>query len=256
MKISPLFSAPAFSSLVLAAAGIGFSTASVNASTILIDLGGAGSQTNTDSLSREWNNITDTVAVQTYNLVDTTGAASGVTITFTSTWDNNPSYNGFQAVNPNGTSSPTGDAAARGYPDKATQDSLYGSNGYDGGTVTLVTAELTGLDPQSIYSFYFFASRMEVSDNRETEYELVGASTSTAYLNVSSNTGNLAQVIGIAPDANGTITLNVQAGPNNDNGNKFFYLGVMEIEAIPEPASLSFLSLGGLFLLRRRRAIA
>lgn len=81
------------------------------------------------------------------------------------------------------------------------------------------------------YDFTFFSSRAYSTDNRETQFTLAGTDTQTATLNASSNKNNTVTISGMQPDNEGTITLTVQAGPNNNNSYKFYYLNALRIFA-------------------------
>lgn len=188
--------------------------------------------------------------IELLNTIDSTGASTGIGL----------SASGFyHGGNPNGTSAPSGDAAI--FVSSATRDNAFTHVGQWGPEPTNPKAELvlTGLDNSTAYDFTFFASRMNVSDNRETMYTVVGSSTAVAYLDAANNVSNVATVNGIYPDA-GSITINFEAGPNNNNQTgavltRFAYLGAMRVEytAIPEPGSLVILSAGALLVLVRPR---
>jgi hypothetical protein len=90
--------------------------------------------------------------------------------------------------------------------------------------------KLTGLNSATAYDFTFYASRLNVGDNRETRYTVTGATESTADLNVANNETEVATVNDVLPDSNGEITIALTPGPNNDNGNHFTYLGVLQID--------------------------
>ena len=89
--------------------------------------------------------------------------------------------------------------------------------------------QLTGLDPATAYTLTFYASR-NATDNRETEYTVKGSSESAVYLNVAGNIEDQAIVENLNPAADGTITISIAPGPNNDNGNHFTYLGALQID--------------------------
>lgn len=151
-------------------------------------------------------------------------------------------------ANAAGAPTPTGDAAARGYPGNATIDNFF-----SGGTDTSVLT-ITGLDDSTAYTFYFFGSRMNSpTTNRTCRYTVDGAGVATfAELNVADNTGNIVSVPNVYPDS-GTITVGVAQGTGNASG--YYYLGVMEIVTVPEPAGLGLLGLAGCAALRRRRHV-
>ena len=102
---------------------------------------------------------------------------------------------------------------------------------------------MTGLDPATAYDLLFYASRMGVGDIRETRYTVTGASETIVDFNVSNNEFEVATAADVLPDSNGEITVALTPGPNNDNGNHFTYLGVMQIdwegELATEPVTLS-----------------
>jgi hypothetical protein len=51
------------------------------------------------------------------------------------------------------------------------------------------------------------------------------------------------------------VAITVAAGPNNNNGSHFYYLGAMQVvsAAIPEPSTLGLASLAGMLALALRR---
>lgn len=104
------------------------------------------------------------------------------------------------------------------------QYAFYGDNGKP-------TSELTvsNLLSDKAYSFTFFGSRKEATDNRETAYKVIGATEETVYLDASSNSSKTISTTGVKPNADGIIRIEVSAGPNNNNGSKYFYLNAMRI---------------------------
>lgn len=182
------------------------------------------------------------------NLIDDTSTATNIDVAITSR---------FGGRNTNGTTNPTGDAAQ--FAD-ATDDSGYGNGAgtFSSQQIRSSQVTFTDLNPYQLYDFTFFGSRTGVTagENRQTQYDLLGLTTSTTYLDAANNTSQVATLLAVQPDATGTIVLNLRDGPDNTNSYKFFYLGAMKItpgQIIPEPASLACLALGGLTLLRRRR---
>jgi hypothetical protein len=81
------------------------------------------------------------------------------------------------------------------------------------------------------YDFTFFSSRAYATDNRETMFTLIGTEKKTTTLNASNNTNETTTITNIVPDVNGCITLIVQAGPNNNNPYKFYYLNALKISS-------------------------
>ncbi len=219
------------------------------AQVFLLDLGG-GSITGTgpspDDPVNTWNNIPTSVTLtdagQSAGLVTIENSATLVTLQMTSR---------FNGVNENGTLESTI------FPGNATRDSLFGNTAVFGELSNVFPAfRLTNLDATNLYSFTFYASRTAVGDNRETQYDIAGATQTVAFLNASNNIDTVATSVGILPDASNAITISITPGPNNTNANtQFTYLGVLRIDAapIPEPAT-GVLALAGLLLIVRRRA--
>ncbi len=124
----------------------------------------------------------------------------------------------------NGSGSTTPDSNL-GFPATATNDSYYvqdGSN--ETGAITL-----SGLNTSNYYSFEIFAARAGATENRETQYELVGANTEVGYLNPSDNNSETVLIENIQPDSSGNIVLNVSKGPNNANGAGYAYIGAFKL---------------------------
>ncbi|MBO3097778.1 T9SS type A sorting domain-containing protein [Gelidibacter pelagius] len=187
--------------------------------------------------SGNWNNVVTTMQNQTgviVNLIDSNGAATGVTLELTDAFD---------AINTNGTTSPN---SALPFPASATRDSFFGATSAAfNGNITLTGGfTLTGLDPSKYYSFSVFSSRTGVSDNRETLYTVTGATIAAEGLNASNNTANTADILNIQSTASGDITFEAKPGPNNNNSFGFFYIGALQLiisdtpigDTTPDPA--------------------
>jgi lysophospholipase L1-like esterase len=119
-----------------------------------------------------------------------------------------------------------------GYTVNQTSDSFFGNAlPWNGNTNATGQFEIRGLDTSKLYSFDLFASRMNVSDNRETSFTVTGASSpQTILLAASNNETQSVQVLNISPDVNGVITIDVTAGPNNTNSSKFFYINALQMQ--------------------------
>lgn len=180
------------------------------------------------SATSGWNNVIATTRNQegiTVSLNDDTGATTGATLTINDSFD---------LTNNAGTTAPS---ASIPFPASATRDSFFGSTGtFNGQTNPTGGFVLTGLDPAKYYSFTIFASRT-ATDNRETQYAITGATSTTVYLNASSNTALTADAFNIQPSSSGTITLVASPGPNNNNTTGFYYLGAMRMVISSTPWS-------------------
>ena len=229
--------------IIAVSLSLGFAT-SAPAITILIDFGRTDLQT-----AGNWNNVLRNTTVLN-SIMDSDGSTvTGVTLTVTDLFYDigEPSQGGSEI--------PSGDAA--GFPVSATDDYLFGHTGAFGGSAdnSVSQFKLSNLDPDTYYTFTFFGSRT-ATDNRETRYTVAGLGSGTALLNVSSNDTEVARVSLVRPDGSNEILIDVQAGPNNDNGNFFYYLGAVQIDTrpVPEPTGLAFLAFAGLLgSLRRAR---
>lgn len=182
----------------------------------LIDFSNASNHT-----TGNWNNVVQTTLSQTgivVNLINDQGATTGAVLSVTDP---------FNLVNTGGTTTPD---ASLPFPSTATMDSFFGNNVLFGGaTEPTGGIEFTGLDPVKYYSFKVFASRINATNNRETQYTFTGTNTLAGLLNASNNTSEVAKVYNILPDASGKITLTVNKGPNNNDTSGFYYLGAIQM---------------------------
>lgn len=227
------------------------STAVSSANTILIDFGGSEGTFFDAGTDNYWNTVSNSTTVFA-DLVDTTNASSGVSLTVTN------SFNGANA-----------DGAVSGLPllpadlnvSAATSDFLYvqGNIPFSGsGSFTL-----SGLDSNAVYSFTIFGSRNS-SQARESEYEAIGANTNygtltTSGTNISSsgtqnfNDDTVLTFNDVTPDASGNVVFNVGRASGD-----FGYLNLMQVTTvIPEPETYALaaglLSIGCIALHRRRK---
>lgn len=231
--------------------------ASAPASQALIDFGASGTTTTTpDGSGRVWNNISsgNDLSGSPFSLLNTLGQDSSYKLTIS----NPPGVTnpiGFNGDNANGTTAATGAAAGRNYPVTATRDSVFGNTTtFSNNIVQAVRLTLSDLNPAETYSFDFFASRIGAGgDNRETEYHIIGDNTDTSvFLNASENHSNIVGVTGVSPNASNQIVIDIDRGPNNNNGSGFFYLNVLEINSVPEPGSVGVIAVLAVGLLSRR----
>lgn len=240
--------------------GLSLTTAPTRAANVLVDFGATATPTAVDTVGRTWTNVLDGND-QSGNPFTLLSSANGADTGYRLTVSNPAGVTntvGFNGSNTNGAAA-TGTAAARNYPLTATQDSLFGNTvAFGAGIVQATRVTLSNLSPTELYALDFYASRTGVTDNRETEYHVVGGNTNTSvFLNVANNTGNITGLAGVSPDANNQITIDIDPGPNNNNASGFFYLGVLDLTsspaAVPEPAALATTVTAALATLRRRR---
>ncbi|MFC6999141.1 T9SS type A sorting domain-containing protein [Rufibacter roseus] len=211
--------------LALAISFIGFNGYSQSSrSTINIDFGSASQK----SPEPEWNNITDPTAGAVANLTNDQGVQTGISIAITSP---------FNAMN-NVTA--TADDTLGIHPMAAT-DNFYGNtNAFGGKTIPTVVLTISNLDVTKAYSFAFFGNRASVSENRETLYTVEGLTNPDPVgLNVSSNTSKMVRVSNVMPKEDGTITVVIEAGPNNVNGTGFYHISAMKISYSNTVAGIS-----------------
>ncbi len=166
-------------------------------------------------------NGTGTPHVYSTDLLDASGKSTLIGLTMTDTMD---------STNTNGTTSGP-------YPSGVTRDSFFGhTSAWSGFTDNgLGVFVFSNLNVGTVYDFTFYASRIGVTGNREARYSVAGATTSFADLDSVGNTSSTVAIAGISPDAAGEITLTISMGPNNNEGNGFFYINALVLHA-SEPA--------------------
>lgn len=203
------------------------------AQTYLIDFGGANTTTRgpiPDDPSNYWNNVGTAIGSTTNgvltNLVSSLNTTSSISLAMISRFNGN---------NENGTQSSVA------YAVDATRDSLYGNTEpFNNLTNIFPSFKLTGLDPATKYTLIFYASRTGVGDIRETDYTVTGGSSALATLDAANNIDTTASVADITPDGAGEIRIDLTPSANNNNGNHFTYLGVLQVDAVPPQTPLTF----------------
>ena len=145
-----------------------------------------------------------------YDLTDQDGTNTGYAMSITSR---------FSGENQSGTFT-----NLLGLPGEVTVDAFWSNRDNPESQVTLYR-----LNPSQLYQFHFFGSRNGVSDNRETTYTVRGLNEGSGSLNASNNNSEVVTVNGIQPYPDGTVDVVVTAGPNNDNGDKYYYINAMFI---------------------------
>ena len=220
-------------SSVLVAVGLTLASLSTSAQTYLIDFGGANITTQgpiPDDPNNYWNNVGTAIGATTNgvltNLVSSLNSTSSISLAM---------IERFNGVNENGTQS------SALYPVDATRDSLYGNTEiFNNLTNIFPSFKLTGLDPATKYTLTFYASRTGVGDIRETDYTVTGGNSGLAVLNAADNIDTTASVADITPDGAGEIRIDLTPSVNNNNGNHFTYLGVLQVVAVPPQTPLTF----------------
>ncbi len=192
--------------------------------TLLFDFGDGATTTDhgpsPDDPVSYWNNVTTEMGTsstgQLQDVVTAQNSATSVGLQMVSR---------FAGVNPSGTLS------SAVYAQDATRDSLYGNTElFSGLSDVFPEFKLTGLNPSWSYDLIFYASRAEVSDNRETGYTVVGANSGYVALDAANNVNNTATVLGIVPTEAGEISVSLAPTANNNNANHFTYLGALIVE--------------------------
>ncbi|MGB3798401.1 MAG: GDSL-type esterase/lipase family protein [Lewinella sp.] len=175
--------------------------------TILIDFG--------DNLSAApWNNLVDPNAGEIGVLTNALGDPTRYGIAVT---------DAFRDINRGGTTEPAGDLDL---PATATADSFFG-NGVEwtGAVEARGAVTLTNLQADKAYDLTIFGSRTG-DQTRQTRYIVIGDGRDTLLLNAGGNTGNVVRSTMTPGDGN-TIIVEVEAGPDNDTAEDFFYLGAL-----------------------------
>ena len=186
----------------------------------------------TNTTPGNWNNVAVANAASASGislaLIDSNGASTGVTLTID---------DAFNTVNTGGNASPD---PSLPFPSTAAADSFFGNTAeFQGATEPTGGFTLTGLDPTKYYSFSIFASRNNVTDNREAQYTVAGATTVVDALNASNNTMNTASAMNVQPNGSNEIIFTAAPGSNNTNGSGFYYLGAIEIITSDAPLSVN-----------------
>jgi lysophospholipase L1-like esterase len=205
--------------------------------TLLLDFGSSDTPTQNgpapDDPLNFWNNVTGAIGSvaggQLSGLVNTLNVATTIGLEILSP------FNG-SGPNKNGTLESTV------FVPNATRDSLYGNTETWGGLTDVAPSfKLTRLDPERIYNFTLYASRLGVGDVRETSYTIVGESITIVTLDPVNNINNIMTAVGIVPDALSEITVSLAPTENNNNGYHFIYLGAMKVEEVPEQQPIIFI---------------
>ena len=186
------------------------------------------------------------------NLVSSTNAPSAIDVTATSGFTG--SLGSFAGVG--GLENPDANLRSDFRVGTATRDFFY-TQGTNVGTIVF-----SDLNPTTTYNLELYGTR-DNTEIRTTLYTATGGTgvpqtatlqTSGAGAGANGATGNNNTIValnGLTPTAAGLLSLTVQT-----NNGTFGYIGsaaLTDTSAVPEPASLGLLGLGGLSLIRRRR---
>lgn len=213
----------------------------------LIDFGGSDTTSlgaSPNDPTRYWNNVSSAVGTSS------TGSVSKLVTVL-----NTPTAVDLEMISRFNGSNSAGTQISGLFPINATRDSLFGNTEpFNELSNVFPSFKLTGLNPTLDYTFTFYGSRTDVSDNRETVYTVTGATTASTTLNAANNVDGSATVVGIAPDGSREITISLSPGPNNNNSSHFTYLNVMRVDAgvadpkpvviVQQPSNQSVLEFG------------
>lgn len=193
---------------------------------IQIDIGSSTGD-NPTSLAG-WNNVTVFTEVGTpLDLVDSNGAATGISLTVTQAFGG-PNVGGFK----DGTID---------FPDTVTRDNLFGDNN----AASQPKIEFSGLDLNSTYLFTIYASRVGVSDVRSAVYTLSGETTVSQEFDAANNETGLMTFADLSPNGDGKIIYDmVTAASNTLTAGNTYLSGIIihaNTSSVPEPSAVGLL---------------
>lgn len=225
------------------------------AETIYIDFGRTGAETTASG----WNNVAATVGGTANNtttingqgtpgtpsveLIDSTGTASGVTlsVSFTQTYDTGAAGSGADYAGPY-------PATVSTWPTTALSDGFFSQINNGGSTMNM---SFTGLDNSASYDLMFYGARGGTGTAlNQALYTVTGGNgTSNRTSSVLNNSSQTPEFLGVTPNG-GTILVSFTRGSAGTGS-----LNAMSITTVPEPATVGFglVALGSVFIMLRRR---
>ena len=217
-----------------------------SAAPIQLSFGGYSWDTNPNPPAG-WNHLVNPTGTYT-NLTDSDGNPVDVELAFDTTW---------YMYNTGGGTTTVTTPASNLFPCTDTEWGVtrYGFYGFPGIYPESDHGILyfSGLDTDTQYRFYIFASTTSVGTaNSETEYQFAAATSETLTWNPTNNTSQYLTSSDLSPDESGEIDITVTYGENNTASNRYFIMSMI-IEEVPEPTTMTLLSMGGLVALLRRR---
>lgn len=180
---------------------------------ILIDFGSV-------TTTAPWNNVTSVSSTLPINLSDNQGNSTGIKIQVSDS---------FGGVNTIGESTTT---TIWNMPQSVSVDSFWGNTGdtFEGKNETTGGFIVSSLNKNMKYSFSFFSSRTNTSNNRETQFTVTGKTNSgTVTVDAALNKTNWVSVENIDPDDDGKVSISVTSGANNNNVNGFYHINALII---------------------------
>lgn len=180
---------------------------------VLIDF---GSLTSTSP----WNNVTSVSSTLPVYLLDNQGNQTGIKIHISDP---------FGGINTLGESTTT---TSWNMPESVSKDSFWGNTGetFEGKNEVTGGFIVSSLNKNMKYSFTFFSSRTNTSNNRETQFTVTGKTNSgTVTLDAALNKTNWVSIENINPDNEGKISISVTSGTNNNNVNGFYHVNALII---------------------------
>jgi len=237
----------------LAAAGLivaGTSQAAISVGDVLVyDFGKFDQQTT----GQNWNNVTmastdfsgtnNAIIPVTDSVRLSDGAATGVGMTITGDADGGGNGNDFGIGGADVTVPVTPDLAfthSGDIPDSAINDLAFMSTNFSPDFNKIVISDL---DDSLTYDIEILA---RVNATRQAnDWSTDGQTVSID----PTNSTTIHQFLDVSTDGSGTITILVDVGTSSD----VTHINALEIVAIPEPASLALMGLGGLLIVGRRR---